>query len=116
MRKFQRYFYNLLQTSKDLNVIKNIVKEVIGDSTENNRTLTVNQVIRYLEANQIRGGTRKAVRLRNVYSVLRDNILEDRQLSTKRTDAIDINELVATYRAIVMDDGKKRIKIGHAVG
>jgi hypothetical protein len=118
MRKFQNFFYDLLQTSKDLNIIRNLVKSAIGDSKKNNRTLTVSQVIRYLEQNHVRGSRSKARKIRAVYDLLRADINRNRSDFSNRTDAIDINELVNTYRNLVMNnkDRSTRIAVGKLVG
>lgn len=106
MRKFQKYFLELARLNYKLKIYKNAVKEEIGDSINNNRTLSVNQVLRYLN------GHKTAKNITTVYSVLKPYIKNDRKVSTKRTDAIDMGELVATYRAVVMDDKKLRKTLG----
>lgn len=76
------------------------VKEVIGDSTNNNRTLSVTQVIRYLD--QI-GEFRLSEQLDNAYTVLYDQLWEDRAArGVTRNDVFDINEFFATYNNFVI--------------
>lgn len=111
MSTLPRYhqFFKILLTLKELNVIKLHVKYQIGDSINNNRTLTVNQVIRSLKYNN---RTKVAKQLQTIYTFLIEDIKCDRSETTNRTDAIDINELVSTYRAIVMNDRRHRNTIG----
>jgi len=81
------------------------IKRLLGDSTNNNRTLTVSQVIRFLETNKL---GRMANIVRGAYIVLEPNIIKGR----RRTDAIDISELVNTYRVQAMDGRKLRRELG----
>jgi len=118
MPKYQQFFYDLLNLQQSVSLSKDIVKEVIGDSVNNHRTLSVNQVIRYAKANQVRNGKRVAKQIRNVYYILKPLIKHDRTnggTGRYRTDAIDFNELVSTYRAVVMNDRELRSVIGRAV-
>lgn len=76
----------------------NVIKLAIGDSTNNNRVPTVNQVIRFLG----RAGTPRAQKflgkqLLSVYNTasVKSLILDSRGF---RTDAIDINELIFAVR------------------
>lgn len=98
MRKFEQAF-------KVLTVIRASVrgkdgyraKRLIGDSTKNNRTLTVNQTIRLFEKLNIR----EVAKILNVASnVLEDEIIRKRK---HRSDALDLEELVSTYREILMN-------------
>jgi len=116
-RKFEKFFHTLLDVKSELTSIKGLVKIAIDDSTRNNRSLSVNQVLRYLRSKpQSRRSIRLANKIERVYTVLKSEVINDRKRSTKRTDAIELNELIATYRATVMDDGKKRRTIGRVVG
>lgn len=113
---YQEFFYELLKTTQSLNIQKDFFKDLIGDSIENNRTLTVNQVLRFQASTfSTRNGKRFAKKLKTVYNILRPHIKSDRKATTKRTDAIDINELVSTYRAVVMNDRKLRQTIGQTI-
>lgn len=87
------------------------IKKLIGDSTNNNRTLTVSQTVRYL--NKV--GLRKlAYAVETSTNILESQILRRRE---NRTDAIDLNELVSTYRTVVMNGRSDiyRRRIGNAV-
>lgn len=112
MRKFQETFNALTEVRSMLRGREvRSVKKIIGDSTRNNRTLTVNQTIRFLN---ITGAHNLAARLDVVSTILKNQILKRRK---NRTDAIDINELVSTYRSVVMNgrSATYRKQIGTAV-
>lgn len=81
------------------------IKKLLGDSTNNNRTLTVNQVLRFLQRNKLE---RMVKIVKGAYVVLEPKINENR----RRTDAIDIAELVNTYRSEVMNGKKLRRELG----
>ncbi len=112
MRKFQAFFLRIANLRQELITVTPMVKEAIGDSTNNNRTLTVNQVIRYLRVSPVKGNKKLVKQLTSVYDILREDIVSDRRQATRRTDAVDFNEFVTTYRSVVMDDRKKRLTIG----
>jgi hypothetical protein len=112
MRKFQSTFNTIAELrSMFRGETTREVKAFLGDSTRNNRTLTVNQVVRYL--NRV-GTTRLAATVETVSSILEKEILKRRE---NRTDAIDITELVNTYRIVVMNGRSDtyRRKIGNAL-
>lgn len=107
MRKFQKFFKSITwfasysrQTS-----IKNDIKRKLGHSTNNNRTLSVNQAISHLKRNH---NMYLGVQLESVYRILKPKIKTKRT----RTDAIDLSELVSTYRTVVMNKRKLRRQIG----
>lgn len=111
MRNFQRVFH-LLAGVRYLarGERAKTIKKSIGDSTKNNRTVTVSQAVRYLNG----------INETNLAKVLEKttNILESEILKTRknRTDAIDLAELVNTYRSVVMNKRKSkyRQKIGNS--
>lgn len=106
MRKFQEYFIKLATIrSNSRGRVGKFVKKTIGDSPNNNRTLTVSQLFRY---SVYLSGTLD-VRLSKVFKLLEKDILKARN---KRTDAIDINEFVNTYREQVLENKKYRRQIG----
>lgn len=94
------------QFVNDLNYVLNIynrnyVKSFIGDSTNNNRTLTVNQVVRFLNAT---GRYTLAATLTAVSKRLTDDINASRYYSDiNRTDAVDINEFLNVYGEVITD-------------
>lgn len=106
MRKFQEYFVKLATIrAKSRGKVSKLVKAAIGDSSNNNRTLTVSQLARYsLHLSGV-----PDVRLAKVFKLLEKDILKRRN---KRTDAIDINELVNVYREQVIENRKYRRQIG----
>lgn len=114
MRKFQVVFNELAEVrSQCRNGRTTKIKAVLGDSTTNNRTLTVNQVIRYLRLTK-----RKTLanRLETVSEILKPVVLARREIrSSLRTDAVDINELVTVYREKVMNGRMLRNTLGKAL-
>lgn len=105
MRKFQKFFLKVAQIRSELkgnNLV--YVKEVIGDSANNKRTLTVNQLIRYLSLGEVRGDKKLARQIKAVFPVLKSEIVGARRDLTQRTDAIDVTEFVNTYRHVVMNN------------
>ena len=109
MRKFEQFFTNIATVRSVLrgNIAKQ-VKQVIGDSTNNNRTLTVSQTVRFLETN---GQKALANQLKRVNSVLEPHIRANRV----RTDAVDISEFVSTYRTLVMNRRELRTNVSNAL-
>lgn len=106
MSKYQLFYTKLLNVVSDLDTTE--VKAAIGDSVNNNRTLTVGQVARFLTEAQsnIRGGKTLGKNLINIYSLLRDDIVLNR--TNNRTDAIDINEFFNYYESVVIGSGEFR--------
>lgn len=107
MRRFEEFF-SVLSALRSLarGTGNTAIKETIGDSTNNKRTVTVAQLVRYL--NEV-GDTTIAKEVAAVTSVLETSILNRR---SRRTDAIDLTELTNTYREVVMNKGKLRREIG----
>jgi hypothetical protein len=112
MRRFQEAFNALTEfrsAARGFNT--KVIKANIGDSVKNNRTITVSQAVRF--ASKI--GLRKTALVLEITSaILEEEILSRR---TARTDAIDLNELVNTYRTVVMNGRSNtfRRKIGSAL-
>ena len=107
MRKFYLNFieiavYNSITSGNKTKLIKRF----IGDSTNNNRRLTVSQLIRYLD---LIGKDKLADQIVATTEILKNDILKAR---TNRTDAIDTNELVNTYRNVVINKKKYRQQLG----
>lgn len=99
MRKFELFFNKVAKFRSDMRNIANSdsVKDLIGDSTNNNRTVTVNQTVRYLD----RVGKKKLARqLKQVHQHFLVGIKGHRD---NRTDAVDIEEFVKYYRNNVMN-------------
>jgi hypothetical protein len=94
----------------------NDVKDTIGDSTNNNRTLTVRQVIRFLSSSNNPRFRSLGKRLAEVYGLLRPVVTSVR--SSGRTDAVDINELLSVFEEEVISakNSSLRRSIGHIVG
>ena len=85
-------FLNRLVTT--LNTVDtDTLKSSIGDSTNNNRTVTVNQAIRFFTRS---GKRRLASNLRTVYSSRQvRSLIRAIRATSRRTDAVDINELLS---------------------
>ena len=110
MRRFQEAFNVLTTLRSEVRGFKTkVVKSAIGDSINNNRTVTVNQAIRFAKKRKLRS---LALILSITSSILEEKILESRG---NRTDAIDLNELVTTYRNVVMNGKQLRRQIGVAL-
>lgn len=112
MRKFQKFFKELAQLRAELRGQNSkLVKQLIGDSTQNHRTLTVNQTVRYLYDI---GEVNLANQIVAVTNFLRPYVENSRLESSNRTDAIDISELVNTYRELLMNTRNQvlRQKVG----
>lgn len=112
MRRFQEAF-NLLVEFRSMarGFNTKVIKTTIGDSTKNNRTITVGQTIRF--AKKI--GEKRAARvIEATFGVLEEEILSRRNF---RTDAVDLNELVTVYREVLMKNKNEqfRRKVGTAV-
>lgn len=71
----------------------NEIKSIIGDSTNNNRTCTVNQVIRFLDSVE---QVELATELVAIYDsvIVKDGLVVNRAATNLRTDGFDINELI----------------------
>lgn len=107
MRKFERVFNNLVSIRADVRGKRgDRIKVILGDSLNNNRTITVNQLVRF--SNRL-GLPEAALALKIVTDILKEDIVATRG---SRTDAIDINELVTAYRTVIMNGRQKRRKIG----
>lgn len=89
------------------------IKFSIGDSTDNNRTLSVNQLIRYLRGLAMPSHKLLASDLELVYSSLRPVITGARAASRRRTDAIDINEFATAFGAAYFVSPGFRRSLGH---
>jgi hypothetical protein len=87
-----------------------VVKAVLGDSTNNNRALSVNQIIKYFTAHDASKKQRKVgQQLREVYPITRKYLRELRLNS--RTDAVDINEFLKEFKFVVSVLGlQKQVK------
>jgi hypothetical protein len=110
MRRFQEAFKALAElrsAARGFNT--KVIKESIGDSISNNRTITVSQAIRF---SRKVGSKRLALLLETTTAILEQEILGNRR---NRSDAIDLGELVDTYRDVVMSGKRFRREIGSAV-
>ena len=110
MRRFQEGFEVVAEfRSIARGFTTKVIKQSIGDSIQNNRTITVGQAVRFASR---MGLPKTALILEITASILEEEILSARK---NRSDAIDLNELVTTYRNVVMNEGKLRREIGSAI-
>ena len=111
VRQFEKFFNKIAKFRSDMRNIANSdsVKDLIGDSKNNNRTVSVNQVVRYLDKT---GKKRLARQLKAVNKLMLPRIKEIRKSDgVKRTDAVDMEELVRVYRVEVMDSPTYRPRV-----
>lgn len=92
---------------------RNSIKTTIGDSTFNNRVLTINQVIRYLTRRNATTTQRQlGKQLRKTYSLLKEDLHFNRALGAPfRTDAFDINEFFTVYTNLVVNSKSHRLRV-----
>jgi hypothetical protein len=109
--KYVSFFNQLTNTVNSLDTLD--AKLSIGDSINNNRTLTVGQVIRYLTESSSRKNVRLGKSLESVYEILKDDIRDFR--FNNRTDALDINEFINFYNEVVIGCGEYNHIIGRTV-
>ncbi len=109
--KYKNFFDTLTNVVYSLDTVE--VKLVLGDSINNNRTLTVSQVIRYLLSSSSRKNVALGRSLRTVFNELKEDIKFNR--FNNRTDAIDINEFINFYSEAVIQYGEYRALIGRSV-
>lgn len=111
MRKFEIFFNKIATLRSELRGENGFVaKAIIGASVGNNRTLTVNQTIQYL---QVTRKVKLAKQLAAVKAVLQEEISCHRSENNNRTDAVDLNEFVTTMRQVVMNERRYRKEIGN---
>ncbi len=76
----------------------NGIKSVIGDSTNNNRVVSVSQLSRFLRTRR-RGDLRSTGQLLSgIYPQVRSEATAVSRISSFRNDALDVNELVTYLR------------------
>lgn len=102
MPKYQTFINNLVGVVNGLDT--NTVKLTLGDSINNNRVLSVNQVIRFLTAQRKRNLRTLGLELSSVYELLRGDLVSTRL--TLRTDAIDINEFTNFYNTVFVTQSR----------
>lgn len=109
--KYIQFFNQLNTVVNSLDPVE--VKLTLGDSINNNRTLTVGQVVRFLTSTRNRRLTKIGTSLNNVFSIVRGDIKGSR--NNYRTDAIDINEFLNFYQDSVIREGEFRNVVGRNV-
>lgn len=92
-------FANRLKTVHTRNGTDTI-KTTIGDSLNNNRVPTVNQMIRFLTSSDSTVYRSLGRRLRNVHNHVKSDARLITNLDSRRTDAVDLSELV-TYLNLI---------------
>ena len=108
MAKYKSFFLTLVEALNGVDTLE--AKSFIGDSINNNRVLTVNQVIRFFTNASSNKSRTIGHNLDSVYDLLRVDITSNR--GNNRTDAIDINEFLAFYETSVLADGNFRGALG----
>ena len=94
--------------------VTGIIKDRVGDSLNNNRVPSVNQVIRFLTREN--SSTRQyeiGRTLRQIYNATRRTLRQNR--STLRTDAFDINEFTGNVETVVVNTSLSR-KVNSLLG
>jgi hypothetical protein len=97
MTKYQQFTTDLMYLTNFALTNGRFIKKTVGDSTNNNRTVSVNQVVRALNGTKSRklGNIRKNVQ--TVYPLVRGDIRSLRTLrGVNRTDAYDLVEFIET--------------------
>lgn len=88
-------FFNVIEGIVS-NVGSTVIKTEIGDSIENHRTLTVNQLVRFLTNSDNKATRNLGYRLREIYVAAR--VSNNIRRTPGRTDAVDINELIYSVK------------------
>lgn len=109
--KYIEFFTQLNTVINSLDPVE--VKTIIGDSINNNRTLTVGQVVRFLTSTGSTTFTNLGISLENIFNITKVDIKNNRK--NLRTDAIDINEFLNFYQDTVIGGGELRGLIGRNV-
>jgi hypothetical protein len=96
--KYHQFITNLLNI---VNSVSNTqIKEIIGDSVNNHRTVSVIQTVRFLD--QI-GESDLAAGLEDTFNLLRDDLKQARLArGTTRRDAFDIYEFADLYDDLLL--------------
>lgn len=87
------------------------IKTAIGDSTNNNRTVTVSQVVRFLSNSNSTNYKALGRRLNSVHDLVRNGLAMRRMFQTSRTDAHDIMELLEEIELVSARDLTKAVSI-----
>ena len=113
MTKYNLFYNNLINTVNVFN--NNLVKATIGDSINNNRTLTVGQVVRYLNSGNsgIKGAKALGTNIANVFNILRNDINANRM--NNRTDAVDYFEFIYAYQNFVIGSGEFKKEVSNTL-
>lgn len=107
-------FNKVQQLANDVHAVlslynRNYIKDIIGDSVNNNRALSVQQLIRFLqEFNPVLGAQ---------VAVVREEVLEDlfmNRLLNQRSDAYDVNEFLAVLNDVGYNRSFVR-SLGHKI-
>ncbi len=104
--KYYVFFESLKDILGGLDSTK--VKKFIGDSTKNNKTLTVMQLVRYLTNSKKRNLNKLGLDLDTIYSDLKSTLYKYRNIN--RTDALDINEFLRIFRFLLIDTDNSNLR------
>ncbi len=97
MSKLNNFINEVATVLSVVNADSAYAKEIIGDSLNNHRTLTVNQLVRYLS---ITGDYTLSVNVSLAYNKLRPNLKKYRNRRNNRSDAFDVNEFFAVLNNV----------------
>lgn len=113
MKKLNQFVAELLETVNSVhlnggfNNTNEVIKNTVGDSLNNHRVPSVNQVIRYLTREN--SSTRQyavGAALRRIYGITRSALRGSR--TNGRTDALDINEFARKIAYVTTSTGANR--------
>lgn len=108
--KVQRFLDQVVRVSQ-----RSSIKSVIHDSVENNRTVSVEQLVRYNRQSVI-GNWNFAADLRQVKKyLLREKLLQRVRRGNSRTDAYDVTEFVTAIRLYVLTSETRRKELNKIV-
>lgn len=99
----RRFVSTLERVLSDLDQSR--VKRSIGDSTQNNRTISVNQLVRFLTRRGNRGDQILARRISTLLESVRDLVSLNR---INRTDAVDVSEFLEVLNHLTSDSSHTR--------
>jgi len=108
MTKYKIFFNNLISVLNRYDT--DDIKLAIGDSTNNHRTVTVNQVIRFLSLSKNPAILELSTDLAEAYEALQEDLVFIRNSNNNRSDAYDINEFIDTFAAVVINGNDQQLK------
>lgn len=108
MTKYKTFFNNLISVLNRYDAAH--IKTTIGDSTNNHRTATVSQVIRFLSLSNNPAFVELGSDLSEAYEALQEDLTFYRENNNNRSDAYDINEFIDIFSIVVINGDDKQLK------